>query len=130
VEQGDAAEAERWPTAPPSALGFNTDALLAASLPQVSQPGETFAYCSPGFQLVSAPVGATTGMALADYAAEFLFAPLAIDEFDWPSDDQGEAVHRLVWAGLVNRPPAESYIHQSRSLDMKFDVADIGEEGR
>jgi hypothetical protein len=38
-----------------------------------------------------------------------------------------EAVNRLVRAGLVDRPPAEPYVHQSCSLDMKVDVADIGE---
>ena len=62
---------------------------FAAALPAASDPGETFAYCSPAYHLVSAAVSSATGLSLADYAADVLFEPLGIEDFLWPGDAQG-----------------------------------------
>lgn len=61
----------------------------AASIPAAGTRGETFAYCSPGYHLVSAALTEQVGTSLADYADEVLFVPLGIDEFTWDADSQG-----------------------------------------
>ncbi len=61
----------------------------ASALPRVAEPREVFAYCSPGYHLVSAAMTAATGSSLADYVASSIFEPLGIDEWSWPSDPQG-----------------------------------------
>ncbi len=74
---------------------------FSSELPAVGVPGETFAYCSPGYHLISAAITNATGRRLSDYAAETLFEPLGVEEWDWPSDSQG-VTHG--WGDLALRP--------------------------
>jgi CubicO group peptidase (beta-lactamase class C family) len=62
---------------------------FALDLPVREMPGTRFAYCSPGFHLLSALVSRATGSAAEDFAREKLFAPLGITEWRWPRDPQG-----------------------------------------
>jgi CubicO group peptidase (beta-lactamase class C family) len=61
----------------------------ALELPMTTAPGATFAYCSPGSHLLSAMVGAASGVSTHDFATEHLFEPLGISESVWPDDPQG-----------------------------------------
>ncbi len=61
----------------------------AAALPAAGPAGEDFAYCSPGYHLVSAAIAETTGARLEDYAGRVLFEPVGIEEWSWPEDAQG-----------------------------------------
>lgn len=61
----------------------------AAAIPAAGTTGETFAYCSPGYHLVSAAMTELTGTSFADYADTALFTPLGIDDFTWEADAQG-----------------------------------------
>ncbi len=73
----------------------------ASSLPAAGRPGERFAYCSPGYHLVSAALGSAIGQSLAGVAAEVLFEPLGIEDWSWESDAQG-VTHG--WGDLALRP--------------------------
>jgi CubicO group peptidase (beta-lactamase class C family) len=65
----------------------NTQFML--DLPMVSEPGAQYAYCSGGMHLLSSVVSKATGMNEAAFAGKYLFAPLGIRNFIWPSDPQG-----------------------------------------
>ena len=58
-------------------------------LPMEHTPGTYFEYCNGGSHLLSAIIGATTGMSALDYAQANLFAPLGITGIGWPVDPQG-----------------------------------------
>jgi hypothetical protein len=61
----------------------------ALALPLRDVPGGTYAYCSPGFHLLSALVARATGNATEDFARARLFGPLGITDIRWPRDPQG-----------------------------------------
>ena len=62
---------------------------FALDLPMREAPGVRFAYCSPGFHLLSALISRRTGLAAEDFARQNLFAPLGITDVRWPRDPQG-----------------------------------------
>ena len=62
---------------------------FALELPMRETPGSNFVYCSPGFHLLSALVGRSTGMATEEFAHRALFGPLGISDVRWPRDPQG-----------------------------------------
>lgn len=55
----------------------------------VTEPGTHFVYDSPGMHLLSAILQQATGMTALEFAREYLFAPLGIEEVIWRSDPQG-----------------------------------------
>ena len=62
---------------------------FAFDLPMREAPGVRFAYCSPGFHLLSALISRCTGLAAEDFARQNLFAPLGLTDVRWPRDPQG-----------------------------------------
>jgi CubicO group peptidase (beta-lactamase class C family) len=57
-------------------------------LPMADEPGTRFVYNSGGSHLLSAVFQAATGEAMEDYAADRLFAPLGITDWQWRRDPQ------------------------------------------
>jgi CubicO group peptidase (beta-lactamase class C family) len=55
----------------------------------VQEPGRSFCYDSPGMHLLSAILQEATGMTALEYAQQYLFEPLGIQEAIWDSDPQG-----------------------------------------
>jgi CubicO group peptidase (beta-lactamase class C family) len=74
---------------------------FALDLEVIAEPGTTFSYCSPGMHLLSAILQQATGMSALEFARTNLFAPLGIEEVDWPSYPQG-VTHG--WGDLALRP--------------------------
>lgn len=70
-------------------LGSEHFVKYALELPMAAEPGEYFAYCSPGSHLLSAMVTKAADTSTGAFAAEHLFGPLGIEEFVWPTDPQG-----------------------------------------
>ena len=68
------------------------------SLPMANEPGTTFEYCNGSSHLLSAIITEVTGMTASDYAADVLFEPLGIGEYDWPASPNGI---NQGWGGLV-----------------------------
>jgi len=62
---------------------------FALDIPMREAPGTRFAYCSPGFHLLSALITRGTGLAAEEFAREALFAPIGIADLRWPRDPQG-----------------------------------------
>jgi CubicO group peptidase (beta-lactamase class C family) len=54
-----------------------------------SQPGTQFCYDSPGMHLLSAILQEATGMTELDFARQYLFEPLGIQDAAWETDPQG-----------------------------------------
>jgi CubicO group peptidase (beta-lactamase class C family) len=54
-----------------------------------SQPGTKFCYDSPGMHLLSAILQKATGMTELDFARQYLFEPLGIQDVAWETDPQG-----------------------------------------
>ena len=72
------------------AMRAHTDWVQAAlDRPMVSEPGTTFCYDSPGMHILSAILQKATGMTALDFARQYLFEPLGIQEVIWESDPQG-----------------------------------------
>lgn len=63
----------------------------ALAMPMINPPGTKFAYCSPGFHLVSSIVTAVTHEPEAEFARKNLFNPIGIGEVVWPADAQGRS---------------------------------------
>ena len=61
----------------------------ALDRPMVSEPGMEFCYDSPGMHILSAILQKATGMTALDFARQYLFEPLGIQEATWESDPQG-----------------------------------------
>lgn len=61
----------------------------ALDRPMVSEPGTQFCYDSPGMHLLSAVLQEATGMTAFDFARQYLFGPLGIQQAIWESDPQG-----------------------------------------
>lgn len=57
--------------------------------PLVTEPGTHFAYCSAASNLLSAILTRATGMSAEEFAKRYLFAPLRIRTYIWPSDGHG-----------------------------------------
>ena len=58
-------------------------------LPMVEAPGTRFEYCNSASFLLSAIIQETTGMTALDFAEEYLFGPLGIEDVIWPTSPQG-----------------------------------------
>ncbi len=61
----------------------------ALGLPMAAEPGARFEYCNQATFLLSAILTEATGMPASEFAAEALFAPLDISEYEWPADPDG-----------------------------------------
>lgn len=72
---------EIWPE-----TGYSLDYILNKSL--VHEPGTTFEYSTGNTELLAAILQNKTGVKLADYAQQYLFEPIGIDENDmeWIED--------------------------------------------
>lgn len=57
--------------------------------PMASEPGSTFVYCGGSMHLLSAILQKATGMTVLEYACQYLFEPLGIQQVVWPTDPQG-----------------------------------------
>jgi len=68
----------------------NPDWVQAAlDRPMVAEPGREFCYDSPGMHLLSAILQEATGMTALDFARQYLFEPLGIQDVIWETDPQG-----------------------------------------
>lgn len=61
-------------------------------LPMVATPGEQFEYCNRASFLLSAIVQESTGQTAEQYAAERLFGPIGVTEFNWPANPDGISI--------------------------------------
>ncbi len=70
---------------------FETDDWVQAalSLPMQYTPGTEFHYCNPGSTVLSGLINQTTGMSALDFANEYLFGPLGIENAFWVADSKG-----------------------------------------
>lgn len=59
--------------------------------PMAHAPGTEFNYNSGNAHLLSALLARRTGMRTADFAAQYLFKPLGITDYDWNVDPQGNS---------------------------------------
>jgi len=66
-----------------------------------SQPGTQFCYDSPGMHLLSAILQQATGMSELDFARQYLFEPLGIQDVAWETDPQG---YYHGWGDLHMKP--------------------------
>lgn len=57
--------------------------------PRLDPPGTRFRYDNAAVHLLGCVLADAVGCSLAEYAAEHLFAPLAIESFGWPADPEG-----------------------------------------
>jgi len=57
-----------------------------------SQPGEEYKYNDPGVHLLSGIITKVSGMSAGEYAEKYLFSPLGIEDFTWPTDYQGNNI--------------------------------------
>ena len=62
------------------------------ALPMSEEPGTRFEYCNGSSMLLSAVLSEVTGMSAADFAAESLFGPLGISDYDWPASPRGVTI--------------------------------------
>jgi CubicO group peptidase (beta-lactamase class C family) len=65
------------------------------------EPGSHFCYDSPGMHLLSAILQEATGMTALDFARQYLFTPLGIQEVIWNDDPQG---YTRGWGDLHLKP--------------------------
>ena len=63
------------------------DGMLQAPLQDA--PGTTFSYNNGAVHLLSVMLTASIGMPLTRFAEEYLFAPLAVTDYRWPADPEG-----------------------------------------
>jgi CubicO group peptidase (beta-lactamase class C family) len=59
------------------------------NLPLQSEPGTEFLYCSGCSHVLSAVIQARTGQTAAEFAADYLFAPLGIGDVTWEASNDG-----------------------------------------
>jgi len=64
-------------------------------------PGTRFEYCNGGSFLLSAAIQDATDRRAGEYAREHLFAPLGIDDVEWPANPEGISIG---WGELRMRP--------------------------
>jgi CubicO group peptidase (beta-lactamase class C family) len=70
-------------------------------LPLSEKPGSKYRYNSCNYHLLSGVLQKTTGIKESDLARQYLFNPLGIKEFIWPSDPRGNS---LGWGDLKLHP--------------------------
>jgi CubicO group peptidase (beta-lactamase class C family) len=70
-------------------------------LPMAEPPGTRFEYCNGGSFLLSAIIQEATGVSAAAFAQQHLFAPLGIEDVEWPANPQGISIG---WGELHMRP--------------------------
>ncbi|MFX0063021.1 MAG: serine hydrolase domain-containing protein [Candidatus Hermodarchaeota archaeon] len=71
-------------------MAYSGDAIqFVLDLPMVSDPGESFTYCSGASHLLGAILHQTTGSTTLEFANEYLFEPLGITNLQWTRDTQG-----------------------------------------
>ena len=61
----------------------------AIERPEVAEPGTKFTYCAGNMHIVSAMLTRSTGVSAAAFAQSELFAPLGIQNVEWPTDADG-----------------------------------------
>ncbi|UCH96782.1 MAG: serine hydrolase [Candidatus Aminicenantes bacterium] len=61
----------------------------AIQLPLRDNPGERFAYITPGTHILSGILAKATGMSALEFAETYLFHPLGISIMNWERDPQG-----------------------------------------
>jgi len=74
---------------------------FAIDLPMAEAPGTRFNYCNGGTFLLSAILQQQTGLNALQFAEKYLFGPLGISDFSWPSNRQGITIG---YGGLHMRP--------------------------
>jgi CubicO group peptidase (beta-lactamase class C family) len=57
--------------------------------PMDRQPGQTFEYCSGAAHITSPLLTQATGMSTFQFAKQYLFQPLSINDHSWEKDKQG-----------------------------------------
>ncbi len=67
----------------------------------VLDPGSTFCYDSPGMHILSGILQRATGMTSLEFARQYLFTPLGIQEVTWETDLQGRSNG---WGDLHMKP--------------------------
>ena len=67
----------------------------------VKDPGSEFCYDSPGMHLLSAVLQQATGMTEQEFARQYLFEPLGIQESAWKTDPHG---YTFGWGDLHLKP--------------------------
>jgi len=58
--------------------------------PTIAPPGEEFSYSTGSSHILSAMVQKLAGMRTDSFAMEYLFEPIGIDDFYWPTDRDGQ----------------------------------------
>jgi len=58
-------------------------------MPMIEEPGTQFVYCTGCSHVLSAIISETTDMSAEEFADEYLFGPLGIENLFWPSDPKG-----------------------------------------
>ncbi|MBZ0320446.1 MAG: beta-lactamase family protein [Anaerolineae bacterium] len=61
----------------------------ALNLPMQYAPDAEFHYCNPNATLLSGLINQTAGMSALDFANEYLFGPLGIENAAWTADSKG-----------------------------------------
>jgi CubicO group peptidase (beta-lactamase class C family) len=80
-----------WAGMPAMVASDNWVAYVLA-LPMSEEPGDRFEYCNGSSMLLSAVLSDATGVSAADFAAEVLFEPLGISEYEWPASPRGVTI--------------------------------------
>lgn len=80
------------------------------NLPFAHSPGQHWAYNSSTLILVGEAVARTSGLALEEFANQFLFRPLGIDEFHWQFSPKRARLDR--WRG-ANDPTRVTVVFES-----------------
>ncbi len=116
----------------------------ALDRPMMDEPGTKFCYDSPGMHLLSAILQEATGTTAYDFARQYLFDPLGIQDVLWEVDPQGYTrgwgdlhllpqdlakfaflwLHRGNWDGKQIVP--EAWVLDSVKAHSKFVGADFG----
>ncbi len=82
-------------------VGSNDWVQSALDRKMVLDPGSTFCYDSPGMHILSGILQKATGMTELEFAKQYLFAPLGIQEVSWETDQQGRSNG---WGDLHMKP--------------------------
>ena len=73
----------------------------ALGFPSEASPGNRFDYSNTASFLLSAAIGASTGLSALEYGNENLFGPLGIEDVVWPSNPEGIS---MGWGELRMQP--------------------------
>ncbi len=79
----------------------------ALDRPMVAEPGTTFCYDSPTMHILSAILQDTAGMTALQFATQYLFEPLGIQDAIWDVDPQG---YNRGWGDLYLTPESAAKI--------------------